>query len=149
MKEYKMSNCRNETNDFGSPEGISLKEYVNDRILALEKSIDTRFESVTTNISAALAAADKATSKAEVSAEKRFEGINELRGMATDQQRVYMPRLEAEILIKAMNEKIDSLNLTTISRQSKDVGQREGMGTIIGIASVVSIVVAILSRFIN
>lgn len=135
-------------NHFSSPEGISLKEYVNDRIASLEKSIDTRFESVSATTNTALAAADKATNKAEGASEKRFDAVNEFRATLADQQRTLMPRAESELLIHALNEKIDSLNLTTISRQSQSVGQREGIGLVVGIASAVSFVVGILFKFI-
>lgn len=143
-----------------SPEGISLKEYINDRIIGLEKSIDTRFESVTTNIGAALAAADKATGKAEGASEKRFDAVNEFRSTLSDQQRTLMPRAEFEVLHKSLvdtvsvlqktlNDKIDALNLTTISRQSRDTGQREGWGQIALIAGIISTLVVLLSRFIR
>lgn len=135
--------------NFSSPEGISLKEFINDKISALEKGIDARFESVSATTIQALAAADKATSKAETASEKRFDAVNEFRSTLSDQQRTLMPRAEAEILIKGLNDKIDSLNITTISRQSKDAGQKEGMGTVALIAGIVSTIIAILARFIK
>lgn len=133
---------------FSSPEGISLKEFVNDKIAALEKGIDARFESVIQATSNALAAADRAVNKAESASEKRFDAVNEFRETLADQQRNLMPRSEAELLIKALNEKIDALNATTISRQGLLIGQREGMGIIIGVASVISIIIAVLFKFI-
>jgi len=136
-------------NHFNSPEGVSLKEYVNDKLDNLEKSIDARFDGVTLTTNAALASADKATLKAESATEKRFEGVNEFRNTLSDQQRTFMPRSEVEIMIKAINGKIDSLNLTTISRQSADTGRKEGMGTVALIAGVISTVIAIIFRFIN
>jgi len=132
---------------FSSPEGISLKEYINDKFDNLERSIDTRFDSVTLSTNAALASADKAVAKAELAVEKRLEGLNELRGMALDQQRTFVPRHEIEILIESMNNKVDALNLTTISRQGKDIGQREGMVIVSLIAGIISAAIAILFKF--
>lgn len=137
------------TNHFSTPEGISLKEYINDKLASLEKSTDSRFESVTINTNAALAAADRAVNKAEAASEKRFDAVNEFRATLSDQQRTLMPRAESEILIRGLNDKIDALNLTTITKQSKDVGQREGMWTVSVVAGIVSIIVVILSRFIR
>jgi len=58
-----------------------------------------------------------------------------------------MPRGEVEILVKGINDKIDALNLTTITRQSKDNGIREGIGVVALIAGVVSVVIGIMFRF--
>lgn len=135
-------------NHFNSPEGVSLKEYINDKLDNLEKSIDLRFEAVNLTTSSALASADKATLKAEAAAEKRFEGVNEFRSTLADQQRNLMPRAEVEIMVKSINEKIDSLNSSTIARQSEGIGQKQGMATVLAISSLVSAIVAILLKFI-
>ena len=47
-------------------------------------------------VSAALASAKEAVAKAEISSDKRFEGVNEMRKMAEDNLRITMPRLEQE-----------------------------------------------------
>lgn len=141
---------------FCNQDGQDLKELFtsqieNIRVLidANDKNYNQRFENVIQATSAALAASDRAVNKAEGAAEKRFEGLNELRGMALDQQRVYIPRAEVEILIKGINEKIDTLNITTITRQGKSIGQEQGVGYVVGIASIVSVIIAIASRFIK
>lgn len=135
--------------NFSNQDGVTLKEYINDKLNNLEKAVDSRFDSITLSVNTALASADKATSKAETASEKRFDAVNEFRATLADQQRNLMPRGEVEILIKAINEKIDNLNLTTISRQGRDLGQKEGWTQIALIAGVISTVVIILSRFIK
>jgi hypothetical protein len=71
-----------------SPHGyISLREYV-----------DVRFQSIA-----------QAVDKAESAAEKRFESINEMRGMVTDAASRFMPRTEYEAAHQAMVEKVESL----------------------------------------
>jgi predicted neutral ceramidase superfamily lipid hydrolase len=71
-----------------APRGyISLREY-----------IDVRFASIA-----------QAVEKAEAAAEKRFESINEMRGMVTDAASKYMPRTEYETAHKAIVEKVEGL----------------------------------------
>lgn len=137
-------------------DGNDLKELfesqianVNTLIDANDKNYNQRFENVIQATTAALNAADRAVNKAEFASEKRFDAVNEFRATLADQQRNLMPRNEVEILIKGLNEKIDSLNITTISRQSKDTGQKEGIGIVALVAGVVSIVVEILFRFVK
>lgn len=133
---------------------------VNQRIDNVVQTIKEGLEAANKQNALALAASDRATSKAEAAAEKRFEGVNEFRGTLADQQRTLMPRLEYEVqhkaldeklgsINKSLNDKIDGLNVTTISKQSKDLGQREGIGMVVLVAGLVSTLVAILSRFIK
>lgn len=133
-------------NHFSSPEGISLKEYINDRFVALEKSIDARFESVITATNNALGAADKAVSKAESASEKRFEGVNEFRASLADQQRTLMPRAEVEILTKNINEKIDLLISGQTKTESKGIGSKEMLAYVVGIIGIVSAIVTLLTK---
>lgn len=141
---------------FCSQDGSDLKELFNSQIQqvnvlinANDKNYNQRFDNVIEATKNALAASDRAVTKAESASEKRFDAVNEFRATLADQQRNLMPRGEVEILIKAINEKIDSLNITTISRQSKDTGTREGIGTVALVAGLISTLIVIISRFIK
>jgi hypothetical protein len=48
-----------------------------------------------------------------------------------------------------MNEKIDSLNMATIAKQSQGLGQKEGIGQVAVIAGLVATLVALIARFIK
>jgi predicted nucleotide-binding protein (sugar kinase/HSP70/actin superfamily) len=162
-----MSNGINSDTNFGRQDGTDLREvfkaqFENLKTLidANDKNYNQRFDNVTQATSAALASADRANTKAETATEKRFDSVNEFRATLQDQQRTFIPRMEMEITLKGItekldasikttNEKIDALNLTTITKQSKDVGIREGWGQIAIVAGVVSVIVAILFRFIK
>jgi hypothetical protein len=141
--------------DFVYKDGVDLKDYFNAQIevirtliTANDRNYNQRFDAVTQATESALAAADRAVTKAEVSTEKRFEGVNEFRQSLADQARAFMPRSEAELLIKAVNEKVDALNILKITQQSENIGQKQGMAQIALIAGVVSALVGILVRFI-
>lgn len=141
---------------FCKTDGNDLKELFNSQIEnirtlinANDKNYNQRFDNVVSATQSALAAADRAVTKAETASEKRFDAVNEFRATLADQQRNLMPRGEVEILIRSLNEKIDALNLTTITKQSKDIGQREGIGTVAVVAGIISVIIAILSRFIS
>lgn len=139
---------------------ISLKEYFESLLIEKDKRYEQKFNDTKIAVDAALIAADKtvaaalagqkeAVTKAEVAAEKRFESVNEFRNTLSDQQRNLMPRSEAEIQFKSLNEKVDNLKLQNISELGQGMGVKEGMGYIIGIIGVVSAIIAILSRFIK
>lgn len=141
---------------FNKNDGVDLKDLFNAQIEnirtlinANDKNYNQRFENVIQATSNALLASDRAVSKAEGASEKRFDAVNEFRATLADQQRTLIPRSEVEIIVKSINEKIDALNAILISRQGQSEGQREGMGTIVAIAGVVSAVVAIVSRFLK
>lgn len=92
-------------------ENVSLKEYINDKLDNLEKSIDVRFQSVSTTTDSALAAADKATLKAEIATEKRFESVNEFRSTLSDQAAKFIIRSEFELVVNRLEEDIKNLAL--------------------------------------
>lgn len=62
----------------------------------MDKRYEQRFEAMDRGTATALASAKEAVLKAENSAEKRFEGLNELRGVVNDILGKTMPRTEAE-----------------------------------------------------
>ena len=77
---------------------ISLREYVDVRIDAQEKAVQT-----------ALTSAKEAVIMAEIATERRFENSNEWRNTVETLQRTYMPRTESTQMHGATTEKIDAL----------------------------------------
>lgn len=95
----------------------TLRQHVLAVIAANDARYSERFEASQTAmqaalasqekaVGAALAAAKEAVIKAEMASDKRFDGVNELRGVVTDQQALFMQRLEATALFKATDEKL-------------------------------------------
>src|SRR5258708_4915140 len=68
-----------------------------------------RFAASKESVVSALAAADKALIKAELSSEKRFEGVNEFRATLADQAANLMPRSEYTVQHRALEEKVNIL----------------------------------------
>ncbi len=76
----------------------------------------------------ALSASDKAVTKAEMAAEKRFEGINEFRKTLSDQAAHFMPRLECIAKLDAFSVKLEDLKKELIRRdefQYRESGRGE------------------------
>lgn len=67
-------------------------------------------------IAAALTAAERAVAKAEIAAEKRFEGLNELRKVVNDVVATLITRSESDTQLKALAEKTD-ISITSITRE--------------------------------
>jgi hypothetical protein len=72
------------------------------RFDALNQAIASQKESVTI----AMAAADRAVTKAEVAVEKRFENSNEWRNTVETLQRTYLPRTEFDQARDTLSDKI-------------------------------------------
>jgi len=119
---------------FSSPEGISIKEFINDKSVKM-----------TTN--QALASADKATLKAESAVERRLEGLNELRGMALDQTRTFIPRAETEIINKSFSERLKRVEDNLIINTSRGGGITQGIGYIIAIVSFIITIIVFFLKF--
>ena len=150
-----MNNGADNNTNFGKQDGVDLKdlftsmvENIHILINANDKNYNQRFDNVVEATKAALAASDRAVTKAEMASEKRFDAVNEFRSTLADQQRNLMPRAEVEIINKSVNEKIDKNDQRLTILEGKRQGISEGMGYIIGIIGVVSAIIAIVSRFI-
>lgn len=91
---------------------VSLKEYINDKLTNLEKSVDARFKGVEATTKSALDAADRAVSKAEAATEKRFEGVNEFRATLSDQASKFIIRSEFDLVVDRLEQDIKNLVLT-------------------------------------
>jgi hypothetical protein len=82
-------------------------------------------------------AAEKAVTKAEVSADKRFEGVNEFRAQLGDQQRNLMPRAEAEIRFNQLSAALDVLRQAQIEERGSKGGMKEGWGWAVAVLGMV------------
>lgn len=75
----------------------SLKQYF-DRIMADSDR----------SVANALAAAEKAVTKAEVAAEKRFDSVNEFRNALRDQQSTFADKSQTDFRLASIEKRLDS-----------------------------------------
>jgi hypothetical protein len=119
----------------------------------------TLIDSQADKVALALAASDKAVSKAETANEKRFEGINEFRGQLGDLSNTLMPRSEANQLATSLSARMDAsiksieTSLTDLKsrldrQEGKSGGYSAGAGALVAgigvIATLITIVTAII-----
>jgi len=135
--------------NFNGRDYITLKEYIDDRFVNLEKSIDMRFDNVMSMTNSALASADKATLKAETAAEKRFEAVNEFRAVLTAQQNTFAPRSEIDLINKSINERLDKLENKIIATDGERSGSAKGIGWVVAIFGGVLGIAGIIFGFIK
>ena len=95
-----------------------------------EKHNRERFENAKESVGNALAAADKATNKAEMASNTRFEGVNEFRKTLSDQANMLMPRAEYSAQHQSVIDKIDSLTVRVAAIEATTKGKSEGLGTL-------------------
>jgi hypothetical protein len=141
---------------------ITLKEYLEVLISTNDRRYEQRFNDTKIAVDAALIAADKAVAaalagqkeavtKAEVAAEKRFESVNEFRNTLSDQQRMLLPRLEAEVKFvnieknfDSMQKEISSLRESRANHTGVGTGMKEIWGYIVG---AIGLLVLLLNAF--
>lgn len=101
-----------------------------ERVEALDRITDAKFvtfraliDSQAEKVALALAASDKAVSKAEVTTEKRFESVNEFRGQLDDQAKTFISRVEFNALRDGQIERINEI----VSRLDRNEGRGAGL----------------------
>jgi hypothetical protein len=133
----------------------NLKEYLQRMLFDVERRLDERITSQKEAVTLAVAAADRAMTKADVANEKRFESVNEFRQSLSDKDRLQMPRSEIEALfraqadkldaaLKTINSRLEALSAASIVQQGQSSGIHAGWGYAIGAIGLVMTVVAIL-----
>jgi predicted nucleic acid-binding Zn-ribbon protein len=133
----------------------NLEKQLTAKIDALEREVNLRETyrlelkgDAEKALTAAMASAERAVNKAEVSAEKRFEGINEFRKTLNDQAALFMPRTEFDTAHDALVEIVNTLS----GRRDRSVGSvagarltTAGMGAGLAALAAVVIIANILS----
>ena len=101
------------------------------RFDAQTKALDAALAAQKEAVQTALVAAEKANTKAELSADKRFDSVNEFRQTLTDQATTFIPRTEAEARIAALSEKLDDLKTYQAASIGRDAVTVPGNTTLI------------------
>ena len=136
------------------------KEYLATRLEALQRESALGLNSVKESIALALSAAKEAVNKAEMANEKRFDGVNEFRATLADQQRLLIPRMEVDVIIKALEGKITALNAAVadhntrilsigVASTNKSEGLTQGWGWAVGVVGLVLTLISIAGFFIH
>ncbi len=134
-----------------SPRGWTLdtlETYISDQLRALKESIaqqdernKERFSAAKEAVQAALTAADKALSKAEIASERRFEGVNEFRATLADQATMLMPRSEYTAQHNALVDKVSDIatRVSTVETggRVKSETTSSSISTVVAIVSVI------------
>ena len=106
-----------------------------ERIKALKLRLTEQISAQKDRVQIALDAAKEAVSKAETAFEKRVDGLNELRGMAADQQ----AKFATSELVDANFKAVDA-RLSMLENQSATDKGRQGLSTplLVGLVGLVS-----------
>jgi hypothetical protein len=106
---------------------VELRDFFTLWIERLEVFYTRRFEDLDAKTTLALAAADKAVTKAEIATEKRFEGVNEFRSTLADQAARLMPREESLSKFTTIEKDIGALDkeVQVLREQRSGVTGRE------------------------
>ena len=96
-----------------------------------------RFTAMKTAVDAALAASDRAVSKAELSTEKRFESVNEFRSALQDQTAHQITRVEYNSQQQNMSDKMVALDRYIMELRAdlskvmaRSAGKQDGIGMV-------------------
>ena len=117
---------------------ISLREYV-----------DIRFDAQDKAVNAALAAAERAVTKAEIASEKRFDSVNEFRAALADSARLLMPRSEYEVNHKGLVERIDRVSTKLETQDARRFGMSQSWLILVAGLSFLSTVVVVIYYLTN
>ncbi len=115
----------------------TLRIHLEGAIRAGYLHLEERIKAVSDTASAASENADKAVSKAETAAEKRFESVNEFRNTLSDQQRNLMPRDEANIRFESLTHEIRGAQHIIEGMRAEQKGIVGGWGYAIGVVGFV------------
>lgn len=124
-----------------------------DQISSVDRITDAKFvtfrtliDSQAEKVALALAAADKAVTKAEAATEKRFEGVNEFRAALNDQTRLQVTTDKFDSVVDGLNGRIRSLEARIEKAEGSRSGGRDVWGYLVAAAGIVIAVIAFYAR---
>lgn len=125
---------------------------IEERVNASQDLMEAKFVTFRTlldagarQVSLALDASDKAITKAEIAADKRFDLLNELRDDVATHQEVD----SIEKQLTALKERLDKLEGTIAGGAARITDQRAAIGVIVGIAVFVLAIVVFAANLIT
>lgn len=101
---------------------VSVEPAGRGRVASLTTSTGTYIANGFAMHNTALLSAEKAVTKAELAADKRFEAVNEFRAQLADQAATLMARTEADARLLALSEKLE----TETARVNAQIGEIRG-----------------------
>ncbi|WP_055563625.1 hypothetical protein [Streptomyces atriruber] len=122
----------------------TLRAHVTAIFEERDKRYDQRFNDLDMATKAALAASDKAGSKAERATEARFRGVNEFRQTLSDQALQFMTRTEAVAAIERNSERIQELTDRLNRSEGKGAGLNAGWAYLIAGVTAIAAVIGII-----
>jgi hypothetical protein len=124
---------------------IEIDRRLDLRIEDLTKAREAATQGLEKLINQALQSSKEAITKAEASAERRFDAVNEFRSQLADIIRTLLPRAEAEARIKASEDKIDALSHRIDRTEGKGTGLKDAWVVLIGAAGALAAIIAIFA----
>lgn len=140
-----------------SDDAESVDRRLSERITALNQRVDDMLAFLNQQIADVrhdgqimLDTADKATVKAEVAIEKRFDAVNEFRAQLADQTKTFMPRAEIEARIVQNYERYNELANRVTRAEGKAQGSSAAYGyltaAITAVIAIVTVVLILVTR---
>lgn len=119
---------------------------LNAAFVSQKQAVDVALISAEKAVNAALAASEKAVLKAEAASDRRFESQDEIRQQLNDQARLFMPRSEAENVMKSFGERLAAIE----TAQASALGRGDGSHRMVAYAiAILSTLVAIGLAFLR
>ncbi len=94
-------------------------------IRSLDEKVGLLINAQKEGVKTAMDAAEKAVAKAESAADKRFEALNELRGMAADWRTEFARQSTVDLQVKGLETRLYSIDLLLRDHSSRGVGAGE------------------------
>lgn len=119
-----------------------VDNHLRDILAEKDLRYQQRFEAQTLAINAAMAAAEKAVSKAEAANERRFDAVNEFRATLADQAGQFVTKVELNGLVERFTDLVARVDRS----EGKSGGMDAAWGYLFGAAGIATAVVALVVR---
>lgn len=119
-----------------------LRQHIDQQVVQIQQAIEAarRETDIIHNSS------EKAIQKAEIAADKRFEGVNKFREQLNDQSKDFMPRELADSQFEEFRKQITDLQRTESSNMGRDAGSDKTTALLIAVSTLVLGAVVVIAN---
>src|SRR5678809_79588 len=130
--------CHERTHEPSLREIVAELDGFREQLRERDRFYLEKFKSQDEKTNLAMSSSERATTKAEMAVEKRFESVNEFRKSLSDQTATFLSKSEAEPRFQSLAEKVENIRINQGASGGRQAGIASTIAAVVLISTLIS-----------